>query len=93
MRTRISSYCISKLFIWNTVNQRIHFCAKGCWAVIQTDKSNLNKITKKIDDLAAVCAATATDVTSETGVSVTTANSDLGPVKMCRVSVLYIEYI
>ena len=53
----------------------------------------MNQITRKIDDLAAVCAATATDVTSETGVSVTTANSDLGPVKMCRVSVLYIEYI
>ena len=65
----------------------------GCLAVIQSDKSNLDQITKKIDDSAAVCAATSNKRNSRNRSSVTTANSDRGPAKMCRVSVLYITNI
>ena len=65
----------------------------GWLAVIQPDKSNLDQITTKIDDLAAVCAATSSKRNSRNRSSVTTSNSDRGAAKMCRVSVLYITNI
>ena len=66
---------------------------KGRSAVIQTDKSNLDQITKKINDFPAVFTATLSRRNLRNRSSVTTSNSDPGAAKMCRVSVLYITNI
>ena len=71
--------------VGNGDSREYTFVRRNDWQLSNMDISNLNQITKKIDDLEAVCAARANRRNFRNRSSVTTDNSDPDPLKMCRV--------